>query len=275
MTLTAMASVSATTTFPLLTFRDSWESCKDRIRAGVGDDSFGAWFNSVRLADIEGSVVRITVIGTFVKGWIIRYHSRALVAACKAEWPQTKQVQLGVRSCILRNMQEVPMLALPAPTAQVGSIRQTYPNATGAWRYAGLLPRELFLGHPDLEGAPPPPRIEYIQHIVARQYNVSRADLISPRRTANVVRPRQVAMYLANTMTLRPLAEIGRRFGGRDHTTVMHAVRKIKALVENDALVADEIAALKQKILWGHGRGELTQDTQDMANSKEVALAYA
>ncbi len=70
-------------------------------------------------------------------------------------------------------------------------------------------------------------RIEDIQRTVARQYNVSRADLLSARRTANVVRPRQIAMYLAKTLTLRSLPEIGRRFGGRDHTTVLHAVRKI------------------------------------------------
>ena len=77
-------------------------------------------------------------------------------------------------------------------------------------------------------------KIEEIQRIVARQYNVSRADLLSSRRTANVVRPRQVAMYLAKTLTLRSLPEIGRRFGGRDHTTVLHAVRKIEGLVGND-----------------------------------------
>ena len=71
-------------------------------------------------------------------------------------------------------------------------------------------------------------KIEDIQRIVARQYNVSRSDLLSSRRTANVVRPRQVAMYLAKTLTLRSLPEIGRRFGGRDHTTVLHAVRKIE-----------------------------------------------
>ena len=78
-------------------------------------------------------------------------------------------------------------------------------------------------------------RIEDIQRVVARQYNVSRADLLSSRRTANVVRPRQVAMYLAKILTLRSLPEIGRRFGGRDHTTVLHAVRKIETLAGNDS----------------------------------------
>ena len=91
-------------------------------------------------------------------------------------------------------------------------------------------------------------RIEDIQRIVARQYNVSRADLLSSRRTANVVRPRQVAMYLAKVLTLRSLPEIGRRFGGRDHTTVLHAVRKIENLANNDTSFAEEIESLKRQL---------------------------
>ncbi len=91
-------------------------------------------------------------------------------------------------------------------------------------------------------------RIEDIQRVVARQYNVSRSDLLSSRRTANVVRPRQVAMYLAKILTLRSLPEIGRRFGGRDHTTVLHAVRKIEALTGNDGALAEEIESLKRQL---------------------------
>jgi chromosomal replication initiator protein len=91
-------------------------------------------------------------------------------------------------------------------------------------------------------------KIEDIQRVVARQYNVSRSDLLSSRRTANVVRPRQVAMYLAKTLTLRSLPEIGRRFGGRDHTTVLHAVRKIEGLVGNDTSLAQEIEGLKRQL---------------------------
>ncbi len=91
-------------------------------------------------------------------------------------------------------------------------------------------------------------KIEDIQRVVARQYNVSRSDLLSSRRTANVVRPRQVAMYLAKTLTLRSLPEIGRRFGGRDHTTVLHAVRKIEGLVGNDVALAEEIEVLKRQL---------------------------
>jgi chromosomal replication initiator protein len=91
-------------------------------------------------------------------------------------------------------------------------------------------------------------KIEDIQRVVARQYNVSRSDLLSSRRTANVVRPRQVAMYLAKTLTLRSLPEIGRRFGGRDHTTVLHAVRKIEALVSKDIALSEEVESLKRQL---------------------------
>jgi chromosomal replication initiator protein len=92
-------------------------------------------------------------------------------------------------------------------------------------------------------------KIEDIQKLVASHYNVSRADILSSRRTANVVRPRQIAMYLAKMLTLRSLPEIGRRFGGRDHTTVLHAVRKIEDLAGRDGMLLDEIDLLKRMLL--------------------------
>jgi len=89
-------------------------------------------------------------------------------------------------------------------------------------------------------------RIEDIQKIVARHYNVSRQDLVSARRTRTVVKPRQIAMYLAKTMTPRSFPEIGKRFGGRDHTTVLHAVRKIEGMVGADQKLSDEIELLRR-----------------------------
>lgn len=87
-------------------------------------------------------------------------------------------------------------------------------------------------------------RVDDIMQIVAKHYQVTRADIMSQRRTANVVRPRQIAMFLAKTLTLRSLPEIGRRFGGRDHTTVLHAVRKMEGLRLTDRMLADEIGTL-------------------------------
>jgi chromosomal replication initiator protein len=91
-------------------------------------------------------------------------------------------------------------------------------------------------------------KIEDIQKLVAGHYSVSRADILSSRRTAVVVKPRQVAMFLAKTLTMRSPPEIGRRFGGRDHTTVLHAVRKIEALAQNDGTLRDELELLKRML---------------------------
>ncbi|WP_245410904.1 chromosomal replication initiator protein DnaA [Microvirga flavescens] len=91
-------------------------------------------------------------------------------------------------------------------------------------------------------------KIEDIQKLVASRYNVSRSDILSERRTAAVVRPRQIAMYLSKVLTLRSLPEIGRRFGGRDHTTVLHAVRKIEKALGEDNALNDEVELLKRML---------------------------
>jgi hypothetical protein len=80
-----------------------------------------------------------------------------------------------------------------------------------------------------------PLRVSEIQDVICAAYGVDIVELTAERRTARIVRARQVAMYLAKVMTGRSLPEIGRRFGGRDHTTVLHAVRKIEAKVEFNA----------------------------------------
>jgi len=91
-------------------------------------------------------------------------------------------------------------------------------------------------------------KIEDIQKLVANHYSVTRADILSSRRTATVVKPRQVAMYLSKALTLRSLPEIGRRFGGRDHTTVLHAVRKIEGLSAANTALREELELLKRML---------------------------
>jgi chromosomal replication initiator protein len=90
--------------------------------------------------------------------------------------------------------------------------------------------------------------IDEIQRKVAEHYSIRLTDMHSARRARNVARPRQVAMYLAKQLTSRSLPEIGRKFGGRDHTTVMHAVRKVEELVVEDASFAQDIDILKRAL---------------------------
>ncbi len=90
--------------------------------------------------------------------------------------------------------------------------------------------------------------IEEIQKKVAEHYNIRLTDMASPRRARAVARPRQVAMYLAKQLTQRSLPEIGRRFGNRDHTTVMHAVSRIAELMQADATFAEDVVLLRKML---------------------------
>lgn len=86
-----------------------------------------------------------------------------------------------------------------------------------------------------------------IKRAIAAHFDISVCDLISARRTANVILPRQIGIYLAKELTLLSLPEIGRRFGNRDHTTVLHSIRKVAALL-NDSVVAESIKQVRWAI---------------------------
>ena len=90
--------------------------------------------------------------------------------------------------------------------------------------------------------------VEEIQRKVSEHYNIRLSDMIGPKRVRTYARPRQVAMYLAKTMTSRSLPEIGRRFGGRDHTTVMHGVKRIEELKSKDAHMAEDLELLRRAL---------------------------
>ncbi|MGQ3040216.1 MAG: chromosomal replication initiator protein DnaA [Brevundimonas sp.] len=90
--------------------------------------------------------------------------------------------------------------------------------------------------------------VDEIQKTVAEHFTLKQADLLSERRTRSVARPRQIAMYLCKQHTTRSYPDIGRRFGGRDHTTVLHGVRKIEELIAQDEQIARDVEALTRKL---------------------------
>ncbi|WND03803.1 chromosomal replication initiator protein DnaA [Temperatibacter marinus] len=90
--------------------------------------------------------------------------------------------------------------------------------------------------------------IDEIQRTVADYFSIRLSELLSDRRARNIARPRQFAMYLCKQLTNRSLPEIGRKFGGRDHTTVMHAVRKVEELKEQDSQIEDDIGRLMRQL---------------------------
>ena len=105
-------------------------------------------------------------------------------------------------------------------------------------------------------------KVEAIQRAVCRYYSISRAELLSQRRTAHVVRPRQVAMYLCKILTMKSWPEIGRRFADRDHTTALHAHNRIAYALPTDAQLAADIAAIRTSL-----EGELRPTSKKVLGS--------
>ncbi len=111
----------------------------------------------------------------------------------------------------------------------------------------GALPQEALLD--TVSEYPEAFRVKLIQRAVAREFDIGVPELLSRRRMAKIVFPRQIAIFIAKDLTVFSLPELGRRFGDLDHTTVLHAIRKIDLLVRKDAKFANKIGQIKTQIL--------------------------
>ena len=125
---------------------------------------------------------------------------------------------------------------------------------TRLFAFAGLVEREITMELTQdcladlLRASDRKVTLDEIQRKVADHYNLRLADLVGPKRVRTVARPRQVAMYLAKALTQRSLPEIGRHFGGRDHTTIMHGVRRIEELRRSDPQIAEDLQRLRRAL---------------------------
>lgn len=90
-----------------------------------------------------------------------------------------------------------------------------------------------------------PPKISEIQTMVCAVYGLTLNQLLADRRTKDIVLPRQIAIYLCKELTAHSLPQIGRKFGGKDHTTILHAVRRIRSQIESDSKLADIVSSLR------------------------------
>jgi chromosomal replication initiator protein len=88
--------------------------------------------------------------------------------------------------------------------------------------------------------------IEEIQKKVAEHYNIKMSDMSSNKRMRSIARPRQIAMYLSKSLTSKSFMEIGRKFGGKDHTTVMHALKNVEKLKSSDAEINEDLHILSK-----------------------------
>jgi chromosomal replication initiator protein len=181
--------------------------------------------------------------------------SHGLVADIHAT---TYELRLGIlHSKIERSKVKVPERVLEFLAHKIvsnvreleGALNRVIAHATLVGRDTTLETAQEVL-HDVLRAADRRISIEEIQLRVSQHYNIKISEMHSPRRSRSVARPRQVAMYLAKILTQCSLPQIGRKFGNRDHTTVMHAVRKIEELKVSDTAISEDVELLK-KLLQG------------------------
>ncbi|HLZ66723.1 MAG TPA: chromosomal replication initiator protein DnaA [Aliidongia sp.] len=170
--------------------------------------------------------------------------------------PTTYELRLG----ILQAKAELRQTQVPAKVLEflahkiTSNVRELEGALTRITAHAQLVGRSITLEsaqdvlHDLLRANDRRVTIEEIQKRVAEHFNIRLADMHSARRARAIARPRQVAMYLCKQLTPRSLPEIGRKFGGRDHTTVMHAVRKIEELLVSDRALGEDIDLLKRML---------------------------
>jgi chromosomal replication initiator protein len=181
---------------------------------------------------------------------------------CAVE-PADKALRLGIVERKLQLLAERQGVALPARPEVVqfladrvpGSIRElegaVNTLAAGAGQRLAQLSIEdaQALLHPNLKGGVERRiTVDEIQKVTADHFGLKQADLLSERRTRAVARPRQIAMHICKQLTTRSYPDIGRRFGGRDHTTVLHAVKKIDELIAADEQIARDVEALMRRL---------------------------
>jgi len=168
----------------------------------------------------------------------------------------TYELRLGILHSKAENLgAEIPPKVLEFLAHKITSnVRELEGALNRLVAYANLVGREISLEttqdvlHDLLRANDRRVTIEEIQKRVAEHYNIKMAEMHSARRSRAIARPRQVAMYLAKQLTSRSLPEIGRKFGGRDHTTVMHAVRKIDSLRGEDIGFAEDVELLRRML---------------------------
>lgn len=170
--------------------------------------------------------------------------------------PTTYELRLGILQVKAEQLEsEIPSKVMEFLAHKITSnVRELEGALNRIAAYANLVGRPVSLEgtqevlHDILRANDRRVTIEEIQKRVAEHFNIRQSEMYSSRRARAVARPRQVAMYLSKQLTSRSLPEIGRKFGGRDHTTVMHAVRKIEELRATDNSFAEDVELLRRML---------------------------
>ena len=175
--------------------------------------------------------------------------------------PTDYELRLGIlQSKVERQKQQYPELSIDSNVLEFlalrisTNVRVLEGALTRLFAFASLIGRHITLDVAQdcladvLRASERKITVEEIQRKVSEHYNIRLSDMIGPKRLRTYARPRQIAMFLSKQLTSRSLPEIGRRFGGRDHTTVMHGVRRIEELRAQDGQIAEDLEMLRRAL---------------------------
>ena len=175
--------------------------------------------------------------------------------------PTDYELRLGIlQSKVERQKQQYPELSIDGNVLEFlalrisTNVRVLEGALTRLFAFASLIGRHITLEVAQdcladvLRASERKITVEEIQRKVSEHYNIRLSDMIGPKRLRTYARPRQIAMFLSKQLTSRSLPEIGRRFGGRDHTTVMHGVRRIEELRAQDGQIAEDLEMLRRAL---------------------------
>lgn len=226
-------------------FDNVWRRVREQLRAEMEPLRFRYWIVPLRVASADHERVVIACGTAFSRDQIVAKFGKQIADLIAVSLPRLASVDFIVDPEAPAASQAWPRVFRRASGA-TGAIAGAVSTAPRSSAPADGAPAATLAAVPPTEGARV--LIEDVKRKVAAHFGIPISDLESASRKRAVVRPRQMAMLVARDLTGRSYPEIARRFGSRDHTTVIHGCEKIRRLSESDPGVAAEIEALKQSI---------------------------
>ncbi len=210
-----------------------WPIAAKRIEAEIGAEYFCQFLAQLRFEGETAGIVELSTPTVFLARYVMSNYSSTILQHLRMLRPDVVSVAFRVRGVTVQHKKIAPA-PIPFIKAQAASI-------------AAPIVTEV-----QLVERPTRHTIHWLQGVTGDYFGVSRDDLVSPSRAQRLIIPRQVAMYFARSVFKKSTGDIGRRFGGRDHTTVIHAIKKIEALIlAGDEIVLAAIAKIQDIVDQG------------------------
>jgi len=257
-----------------------WSRMLVALGTRVPPAALDSWLRPCRLTAVEGDHIKITAPNPYTRDWLHQHDARKQIVVSsdaapkeipdleerlrsRFEWGLIADIQppdFETRVAILKKKAEIERVLLPDDVAYLiasrikANIREIEGSLTRMIAYCSLSGREMSIELAqdvlaDLWGEEERIiTIEHIQRKAAEFFGIKLSDMRAKNRTKSVAFPRQVAMYLSRQLTHASLSDIGRSFGGKDHTTVLHAVTKLQSMIQEDTKLKQTIDTLTQGI---------------------------